>query len=298
MQPAVSKVDLHAHTTASDGTLRPAELVKLALERGLIVLGITDHDSTEGIPEALEAAAGTPLRVIPGVEINTDVPAGEVHVLGYFIDTANEALQRQLSLQRSGREARARLMVEKLAALGLHISWERVLELAQGGAIGRPHIAQALVEQGYVATPAEAFEKYIGHGGPAYVERTKLTPAEAVALIRQAGGVPVLAHPTFSPDYEALVAELAGAGLAGLECYYAGYDQETVVHLLILAQRHGLLSTGGSDFHGLALKEGADLGSVYVPPDVVAQLEQRKAALDRQRGASLGSPSRSASSPP
>jgi|DewCreStandDraft_1066081.scaffolds.fasta_scaffold00011_54 predicted metal-dependent phosphoesterase TrpH len=289
MQPAVSRVDLHAHTTASDGTLRPAELVKLALERGLTVLGITDHDSTEGIAEALQAAAGTPLRIIPGVEINTDVPAGEVHVLGYFIDTANEALQRQLSLQRSGREARARLMVEKLAALGLHISWERVLELAQGGAIGRPHIAQALVERGYVATPAEAFEKYIGHGGPAYVERTKLTPAEAVALIRQAGGVPVLAHPTFSPAYEALVAELVEAGLAGLECYYAGYDQETVVHLLMLAQRHGLIPTGGSDFHGLALKEGADLGSVYVPPEVVEQLDERKAALDRDRSSSLPS---------
>ena len=191
--------DLHLHTTCSDGRLAPSELVQLCAERGLKVLAISDHDSTEGIEEALDAARAFPeLEVIPGVELSTDVPGSEIHMLGYFVDHRDADFQRVLRRFRDDRQQRARRMVERLNELGIEISWGRVEELSKGGAIGRPHIAQAMVEAGYVKYPKDAFDRYIGRNGVAYAERVKLTPVEAINILVSHGALPVMAHPTYA----------------------------------------------------------------------------------------------------
>jgi predicted metal-dependent phosphoesterase TrpH len=175
------RVDLHLHTTASDGQLSPAEIVHLAAELGLSIIAITDHDSVEGVEPALAAADDFPgLLVIPGVELSTDIPGGEVHILGYFIDHRDQGLKRSLESLRNSRRERARKIVAKLAQLNIDVDWQRVLELAAGASVGRPHIAQAMMERGYISSLREAFSKYIGRNGPAYVEREKLTPPQAV----------------------------------------------------------------------------------------------------------------------
>lgn len=275
----MGRIDLHTHTTASDGRYPPAALVDLAVARGVEVLAVTDHDSTEGVAAAQARGRERGLEVWPGVEISTDLPQAEVHILGYFVDTTDPTFQATLRRLRESRRERAWRMVQRLADLGRPVSWERVVELAGGGAIGRPHIAQAMVERGYVASIREAFERYLGRGGPAYVERYKLTPVEAVRLIRQARGLPALAHPLFiggavaggQPAVEALLPDLVAAGLVGLEVYYPGYDETAQAYLLALAARYDLVPTGGSDFHGRDDGHG-DLGSVDVPLESVARL--------------------------
>jgi len=196
---------------------------------GVKVIAITDHDSTEGVGEAVAAAKDGRLEVIAGIEISTDVRESEVHVLGYFVDVADDELQRTLRLLRESRRGRARGMVEKLGQLGIDIEWERVQAFAGNGAVGRPHVAQALVEKGYVASNAEAFQRFIGRSGPAYVERYKLTPAEAAQLVCRAGGLPGLAHPVLGlvadqahelTAVDAMLDDLKQAGLAAMECYY------------------------------------------------------------------------------
>jgi len=190
------RADFHLHTTASDGMLSPQELVSKASDIGLDVIAITDHDCIKGIPSALEAARSYPeLTVIPGVEINTDIPRGEVHILGYYIDCYNTELNHILEELCLSRYERSRKMVEKLADSGIHLEWSRVLDIAGPDCIGRPHIARAMMEHGYISSLREAFLHYIGRDGIAYVERKKLTPIEAVRLIRRAGGTPVIAHP-------------------------------------------------------------------------------------------------------
>ncbi|MBI2323064.1 MAG: PHP domain-containing protein [Chloroflexi bacterium] len=275
------RVDLHAHTTASDGALQPAELVGLARQVGLAVLGVTDHDTTDGLPAAL-AAAGQGLEVVPGVELSTDVPVGEVHVLGYFLDYQDASFQGQLAELREARVERAQAMVERLAELRAPVSWERVLALA-GGAVGRPHIAQALVEAGHVASVPQAFDLYLGRGKPAYVEREKLTPAEAVRMLRQVGGVAVVAHPYILDtagrvkvrlDLPALLPQLCAAGLQGLEVYYTNYTRDVITELRIVAERFGLVATGGSDFHGGGTVPEAQLGAVAVPYACVERLRR------------------------
>jgi predicted metal-dependent phosphoesterase TrpH len=270
-------VDLHLHTTASDGSLAPAALVGLAVERGLRVIAITDHDSTEGVEAALAAAADR-LEVIPGVEINTDVPAGELHVLGYLLDHHDRELQERLSRQRAGRLGRGEGMVRRLRDFGMDVSWERVQEIAgvaAGGAVGRPHVARALVERGYVASVAEAFQKWIGNDGPAYVAREKLDPQEAVRMVRRAGGLAALAHPAEVPDLEGFLTPLVAAGLGGLECYYGSYPADVVQRLLAVARAFDLVPTGGSDFHGLDVIPDAHLGATPVPLTVVDDLKAR-----------------------
>ncbi len=266
------KADLHLHTTASDGKLRPEEIVRKASQLGLDVIAITDHDSVEGIPPALEAAKSFPqLLVIPGVEINTDMPQGEVHILGYFIDYQDPELNHSLEEMRNSRYERGRKMIAKLADMGMDIDWERVLELASGGTIGRPHIAQAMVERGYSSSLQEAFAKYIGRNGSAYIERKKLTPLDAVELILNAGGLPFLAHPADIAHLEALVPRLKKAGMAGLEVYYANYSPSKIARLQALARRYNLITSGGSDYHGLDNTIGANIGSVDLPPKSVEQ---------------------------
>ena len=283
----MSKVDLHIHSTASDGRFSPAEVVHKSAEVGLTVIALTDHDTVDGIVSALEAAKTFPrLKVIPGVEISTDITHGEIHVLGYFIDYTQNELQTTLSRMRNSRLGRAQRMIAKLRNLGIFIEWERVKEIAGSGSIGRPHIAQAMLETGYISSIKEAFTKYISRDGPAYVEREKMSPVEAVELILQANGLPVLAHPLTINDPETMVIELKAAGLIGIEVYYDGYTAEETSRLVNLANKHGLITTGGSDYHGLDASTETMIGGVDVPIESVEKL----IALAEQRALELASP--------
>ncbi|MGE5620838.1 MAG: PHP domain-containing protein [Sphingomonadaceae bacterium] len=276
-----SKVDLHLHTTASDGALTPAELVREASAHGLECIAVTDHDSTEGIEEALAEGERLGVQVIPGIEMSTDIPRAEVHILGYFIDYKNQEFQSILRQLRDGRRDRAEKMVAKLAQMGLDVPWERVLEVAGQGSVGRPHIAQVMVEKGYVSSMVEAFTDYIGRNAPAYVERYKLTPAEAVALVRRMAGLPVLAHPGEVVTLDSLLPQLIAAGLVGMECYYGDYSPETVEGLLALADEHNLIPTGGTDFHRAdSTGHGPSFpGETWVPWESVRRLKALAAHL-------------------
>jgi 3',5'-nucleoside bisphosphate phosphatase len=262
----VSLVDLHVHSTASDGRYAPEVIISKAAGLGLKYLSLTDHDSIDGIEPALKAAANFPgLTFIPGVELSTDLADGEAHILGYFIDYTSPELKKELEKFRDSRSGRGRRMVDKLADLGMEIDWERVQEIAGDGAIGRPHIARAMQEKGYISSFNEAFDKYIGHGGPAYVEREKITPAEAVALIVHCNGLAVLAHPFTVKDPEAMVLTLKKAGLVGIEAYYKDNTPETTEATIKLAEKYGLIATGGTDYHGIADSREVMLGGVDVP---------------------------------
>jgi len=267
------KADLHLHTTASDGRYSPEELVGKAAGVGLAVMAITDHDSVEGVAQALKAAQSFPdLKVIPGVEIGTDVPHGEVHVLGYFINYADAGLIDRLAELRDSRKMRAKNMIAKLADLGVYIEWERVQEIAGSGSVGRPHVAQAIMEKGYVQSLKEAFIKYIGRDGPAYAEREKMTSQQVVELVVKVGGLAVLAHPADIEGLEDLIPRLQRVGLAGMEVYYNAYGNSTVQHLASLARKHRLIATGGSDFHGLEHITETPLGGVDIPPECIERL--------------------------
>ncbi|MFC2020536.1 PHP domain-containing protein [Chloroflexota bacterium] len=267
------KVDLHLHSSVSDGRFSPAEVVRKSAGAGLNLISLTDHDNVDGIAPALEAARNFPgLKVIPGVEISTFAPDGEVHMLGYFIDYTHRELLAALENMRDSRRKRAQGMVTKLGNLGLTIEWQRVQEIAGTGSIGRPHIAQALLEKGYITTIKNAFTKYIGWGGPAYIEREKVSPVEAMELILRAKGLPVLAHPLTVNDPQALIMELKANGLAGIEAYYGEFTPEEIKGLVSLANKHGLMVTGGSDYHGLDGSAETMIGGVDIPSAVAERL--------------------------
>jgi len=240
-----SRADFHTHSNCSDGVLSPTALVELAASR---------HPG---------------FTLIPGVEMSTDIPGSEVHMLGYFLDPQDGHLQEELARLRGLRRDRGRRMVEKLRDLGMDVSWERVQAIADGGAVGRPHVAQALLEKGYIGSTQEAFERYIGRNGPAYVERAKMTPAEAVAFLHQRRALPVLAHPREMENLEDLLPTLQEAGLAGIEVYYQDYDEASIEGLLTIARRHGLLPTGGSDYHGLGGEHERLPGDIPLPDEVI-----------------------------
>jgi predicted metal-dependent phosphoesterase TrpH len=263
------RVDLHVHTTASDGQFSPTEIVQQALAIGLTTIAVTDHDTIDGVSQALQAAKGTQLEVIPGVELSTVDSRTEAHVLGYYINQDDASLRDTLARLRDSRLLRAQRILTKLARIGMPLDWDEVQRIAGEAVIGRPHISLAMLERGYVSTVAEAFDLYIGRGRPAYEERHKLLPAAAVHTILGAGGLPVLAHPL---QVSYLVPALTDAGLLGLEAYYPGYAPDEIQFLLSLAEKHALIATGGSDFHGTDVLPGHDLGSVTVPYGAVQQL--------------------------
>ena len=276
------RIDLHTHSTASDGLHTPAELVRLAHEAGLDLIGLVDHDTTEGLAEAQAAGARLGVTVIPGVEINTDLRGGgEAHVLGYYISADDPTLAATLGALRDARERRGERMANRLRDAGFAITWERVRELA-GGAVGRPHVARALIEAGYATDVSDAFARYLSKGQVGFVPRYKLSPEDAIRIIRAARGVPVLAHPSYVPNLEEQVLpELVEAGLEGLECYYGQYDGAAEARLLALAERFGLIATGGSDYHGPNMHP-TPLGGHFVPPEVATRLwEARQRALAR-----------------
>lgn len=265
------KADLHVHSTASDGTLSPAELVGLALARGLSVLAIADHDSVDGLPEALDAARNTSLVVVPAVELSAITEQGhDVHILGYFVDTDDADFAEHLVAQRGARMQRAQRMVEALSSAGYGVTIEDVLALADGAAVGRSHIARALVSVGHARDVRDAFDTLIGRGKPFYVPKDALTPAEVVRVILDAGGIPVLAHPAIS-KVEELVPEMVASGLRGLEAYHGDHTPEQRDRVAALAAHYGLLVTGGSDFHG-PKAPNPPLGSVDVPGSAIRAL--------------------------
>jgi predicted metal-dependent phosphoesterase TrpH len=271
----MQRADLHMHTTASDGTYTPEALVRAAKAKGLAAIAITDHDVTDGVEEGMRFGADIGLEVLAGVEINTDHGDTEIHVLGYAMDLSNPQMVETMDWLREGRMERARKMVEKLNALGYPLSWERVLEIAGPGAIGRPHIADALVEAGHVVSRKDAFARFLGNDGPAYAARARFDATDAIRLIRGAGGVPVVAHPAKIHD-DSLIPGLVGAGLGGLEAYHSEHTPEQAEHYVRLANDLGLLWTGGSDFHGSM--ESRPLAGVTVP---YTQVEALKAAAKR-----------------
>ena len=243
-------LDFHSHTTASDGTLPPRELVRLAARHGVRVLAVTDHDSTEGLAEATDEAARQPdMTIVPGLEINCDVEGAEIHVLGYFVDHGAGWFQAFLREQRAERVARVQRIAERLTELGMPIDPAEVFALVKEGSPGRPHVAQVMVDRGYVKSVREAFDRYLHAGGPANVPRRRLTPVEAVSVIRRARGVPVFAHPGLA-NRDALIPELVAAGLMGIESYYAEHSAGQTARYLEICREHGLVATGGSDYHG------------------------------------------------
>jgi predicted metal-dependent phosphoesterase TrpH len=275
----MAKADFHNHSTASDGKLTPTQLVDLAASRGVKIFALTDHDSTEGIAEARAAAEKHEgFFLIPGVELSTDIEGDEVHMLGYFTFEMleNADLQAELAEFRAGRFERGRLMTEKLAEIGKPVSWERVLEIAGDASVGRPHVAQALVEAGHVATIPEAFDLYIGRNGPAYVEREKMTPRQAIETLQRYGAPAVFAHPTFTKSFDDVVPGLVEAGLAGMEVYYKDYDPETVQTLAAKAAKYGLLPLGGSDYHALNNPGEREPGNIPLPDHVAKEFLEKE----------------------
>ena len=279
------KIDLHIHTTASDGKFSPEEIVHKAAGLGLSVIAICDHDNVDGDAPAIAAARAFPdLKVIPGVELSTHSPGSEVHVLGYFVDYDDPEFKTTLAGLRGSRKERAQAIIARLKALGVNIEFNRVKEIAGSGSMGRPHIAQAMLEKGYISSIKEAFTRYIGLGGPAYVERHKLTPKEAVALIIKVKGLPVLAHPTTTSDPEKVISELKTSGLVGIEVYYDGYTEEQRNNLARLADKYDLIATGGSDYHGLDEANETMLGDAGVPEESAEQILSVAQQVSRPTG--------------
>lgn len=274
------RVDLHAHTNASDGEHSPQELVQIARERGVTVLGIADHDTIAGLERAVAAAQGYgDIGIIPAVEFSTDWEKREIHVLAYMVDYTDPATIALADKFREGRLGRAQKILAKLAALGVPVEFDQVAAIAGDAAIGRPHVARAMVEAGRVATVQEAFDKYLASDKPAYVEYESASPHQAVEMIRAVGAVPVLAHPR---EVTRLVPELVQVGLVGLECYYAQYNEREQRELIDLAKQYGLIQTGGSDFHGLnRMGHMSALGQADVPIEVVDKLKQAKARIKK-----------------
>jgi predicted metal-dependent phosphoesterase TrpH len=278
-------IDLHAHTTASDGTFTPTELVNHAYEVGLTALAVTDHDTIDGLEEAMQVAKTVGLELIPGIELAISYPSGRFHMLGYFIDPDNEQLSSRLTRLKVNRAARNERMAERMQELGIPITLEEIIAESGGGQVGRPHMAMAMLKKGLVGSMQEAFDKYLADGAIAHLPKDKITLEEGLDLIHGAGGLASLAHPTsLKLDDAALAPELVRlrtAGLDGLECYYSQHTVERTEALLAMAQEAGLLPTGGSDFHGAA-KPHVFLGRVFgdrpAPTSVLDALKARSKA--------------------
>lgn len=281
-------VDLHLHTTASDGVFRPAEIVRLAAEANLSAIAVTDHDSISGLDEASTACRQLGIELIPGVEISADAPGGgDCHLLGYWFDPNHTALQLWLGARRRARIARGEEIVRRVndalrqrnGADAPQLAWEDIAkraDIAGGGSVGRPHVADSLIAIGAVGNRDEAFATLLGTGMPGDVSYDRIQPADAIAQIRNAGGVAVLAHPTYLRDYETVLPSYVEQGLGGLECIYSDYAPSLVASLQSLAHTHGLAVTGGSDFHGPSSSAGGSaVGRPAVPFEVLGPLRDR-----------------------
>lgn len=278
--PAAAFVDLHAHSTASDGSQSPTVAVETAHRAGLAALALTDHDTLGGIPEAQVTADALGIRLVPGVELSVHQGDHEVHLLGLHIRDV-ETLQSDLVLYRDRRIARALSIVDKLNVLGVAVTLESVLAIANGGAVGRPHVAKALIAGGFVRDAREAFDRYLGAGRPGYVDKERLEIADGIAMIHAAGGIAVLAHPGPEGRRERLE-PLVAAGMDGIEIRHPSHSLEDIKRLTALTEFFGLVGSGGSDWHG-AMHGGRVLGAMKVPS---SWLEAQDARVESVRAAS------------
>ncbi|MBN2190670.1 MAG: PHP domain-containing protein [Candidatus Aureabacteria bacterium] len=241
--------DLHIHTQFSDGIFSPEEIVEMGVSARLRAIAIADHDTVDGIPRAVKAAGGRNIDVIPAVEISADSDEDEVHILGYFIDLNSGSIKSELKRLRGIRVERIYRMTDKLRELGISLNPEEIMENGHARSVGRPHIARALVKSGYVRNISEAFRKFIGEGCPAYVKKEKLSPGKCISFIKDAGGVPVLAHPGTVRSKDVLK-DVIRSGIKGIEVYHPDHNSKAEIFYAGLAAQHGLIVTGGSDFHG------------------------------------------------
>lgn len=281
-------VDLHVHSTASDGTLTPAEVVERAASLSLAAIALTDHDTTNGVAKAKQKAEelrkqGTHIEVYSGVEISAAYKKRDIHIVGLFVDETNELLNRTLENARTNRESRNLRILERFEALGIHLTMEDLLEGATDTVVTRAHFGRALVNKGITASIQEGFEKYLNEDGPCYVAREYLEPEQAIGLILKAGGVPILAHPLlYQLPHEELVAlleRLKKAGLKGIEVYYSANRGSDEMNVKALASYFSLLPSGGSDFHGSikpAIELGKGKGNLKVPYSVLQNLINEK----------------------
>lgn len=266
------RIDLHTHTTASDGQDTPAELVNFAVQQGVSVLGVTDHDTVDALAELKGLAATAGITLVPGVELSTTVDRAEVHVLGYFVDTDDADFTNALAELAQSRLNRIIRMIEKVQSLGYDIDGDAIIAQAAYGSIGRPHVARALVDIGAVVDVSDAFDRYLKAGRPGYVPRDPFEPEDAVRLLVRNNAIPVLAHPFSTKDIEGTLKRLVPEGLVGLETYYAEYRPEQHQELRAIADAWNLIPTGGSDYHGVGFREGRVLGSAPVPVEVAERL--------------------------
>jgi predicted metal-dependent phosphoesterase TrpH len=282
----MSRLDLHVHTTHSDGSSTPAEVVRLAHQAGVTALAITDHDITTGLAEAAATGLQLGIEIIPGIEISSHLGDSELHMLGYFLDDHQSELNERLTVLRESRHRRNPQIIERLQAMGIEITYEEVRRLAGTDSVGRPHIARVLMKKGVVATAKEAFDQFLAEGRPAYVPRLLPSPAEAIQWIKAAKGLAVLAHPTWIKTSEGtlsdLVRQLKGAGLDGVEVHYSTHTARQTREYLGLANQLGLLVTGGSDFHGVTkpdIEVGLGRGTLHVPDSLLPKLKDAAARL-------------------
>ncbi len=276
----MSRLDLHLHTTHSDGSCTPTEVIELAHQAGVTALAITDHDIMTGLVEASAAGEALEIEVIPGVEISSILGNSELHILGYFLDWQDTRLNERLKTLRDSRHRRNPKIVERLQSLGIDLTYDEVRALAGSDSVGRPHIARALMDKGVVTSAKEAFDRFLADGKPAYVPRDLPSPAEAIHWIKAARGLAVLAHPTWvrctDQSLIELVRQLKADGLDGVEVYYSTHAARQTREYLSLAQQLGLLVTGGSDFHGLTkpdIEVSIGKGSLHIPTSLLPKMK-------------------------
>ncbi|ABW19088.1 PHP domain-containing protein [Alkaliphilus oremlandii] len=271
-------IDMHTHSTASDGVYRPKELVEYALEKGLSGIAITDHDTIDGIEEAVDhASIYKDFIVIPGIELSAEYHGEEVHILGYGIDYKNSSLKEKLRYLEKERRDRAYKIVSKLNSMGMKLDYESIMQTVQNGVVGRPHIARALVEHGYVKNLEEAFNKYLAQDAAAYVPRAKLSPQEAIGLIKAARGISVLAHPGLIQS-DKIIEDILTLGIDGIEVYHSEHTGSLSRKFLEMAEEHNLFVTAGSDFHFPPDNDESyhgDLGSIKISLDSIQKLFRR-----------------------
>ncbi|MFH1540923.1 MAG: PHP domain-containing protein [Elusimicrobiota bacterium] len=276
--------DLHVHTKYSDGTFSSEESVIYAQKVGLAAISITDHDTTDGISAAIKESLTRKIEVIPGIELSAELKNShqqEMHILGYFINWEDCSFQQKLKLLRDEREKRAHRILDKLKSLGIELEEQRLFEIAGVGAIGRPHFAKMLVEKKVVPNTYEAFWKYLGEGKPAYVPKFRLTSDEAIKMISQVDGIPVLAHPNLNNISCDTIKSLVDSGLKGIEVWHRKYSPDETNKLKQMAKKFGMIATGGSDCHGTMNNEQPIMGTVKVPYSAVQELKKCKNNLDK-----------------
>ncbi len=278
----MSRIDLHTHTTFSDGTLTPTELVELAAKKSIKVVAVTDHDNFDGVLEAIQCGKEKNVTVVSGIEMSTDFESKEIHIVGLFIDINDENFNSALKALKEKREKRNKRAVEKLQGLNVEITYDELEAISSNKIITRAHFAKVLIKKGYVKSLKEFFDKYMGEGKPAYVKREVISPKETIALINKAGGIAVLAHPLLynmtNDKLNEMIYYLKGLGLKGVECIYSTHTKEDTKYLMSVAERYDLKISGGSDFHGSNKPDidlGIGYGNLYVPYKLFENLKNK-----------------------